>query len=932
MFIAGCGAEVTPGGPGDTTGGGGTTGAISFSGSVAGTVSKSISSSDSASTVPPASWSPKVFGKKAKIRPAAAASTGTITFKDLDGNPLKDAQGNEYPPVSVNADGTFEAEGLPVGIDFIIEVDLDGDGEADLTHIVSIPKDQDGQSGSIEGIDVNPLTTMAVGKLLSIIESKGVTASDLDFSPAAIIKQMIDAFSALFEAMGIDSTLTADQIMASTIEALAEAFDRLVPDNIKAAMDMATSQLDIAGAETAEEVVLAVIPALLRAGICVADEPGGTELDSIAAMANVEVLTWAELWGPPTAGEESNKPPPEPEGSGEENRIFKSTVVEVDRNFATWKEEGGHGPNVGLVVHKHALERMAGLEMEGKTLSLRNLRTLATDLERGMGMRLSYGIPMPPPPPGEPFDPGPPTMIFQSEDQRGVEVDIQAMEEQIRSIMDQGSFNYDQRASQEAAVRAILKDILGGTKVPEMEQLFGGIVSDEPVTIESLSVTIRNARSHLPFNWSGDAKMYVLADHDRWRNDDAAAVTVDIEFDQDGQLSKVTYDPEGQGAHYLRCWGDSQWGYITEVIVASTGRMVHDKTGRPVQGFLDNQSIFGDVTHPTTGSQVSFLEAFSETGEFWPIEPALSVSNPWFNPEQEPDPNTNPPTLQMHVLVTQPGPDGEVVTVSVADNDSVVRDESGNYALDMFWEGPPVNGMMAVLTDTRTGQRLRRTIDGRDEEFRVLPQDIVGLEVTPELHTQIFDIDVANPMYNPEGDPWYDDVNENGQWDAGELTFSWKEQLWNSGDWRSTNVEVYYRRSDNDQSVRQRDVDFSSETPRTFTGVALVPRNFKRRNNAFTFGRPNSAISLLTAFLSNDFFDGTHKLNGDTRVSAFGALAIMNLIFDARLYNLEAYIVDYGPDGARPAELQIVEAWPWTPPLDDPVMLVVKGFEELATD
>lgn len=249
----------------------------------------------------------------------------------------------------------------------------------------------------------------------------------------------------------------------------------------------------------------------------------------------------------------------------------------------------------------------------------------------------------------------------------------------------------------------------------------------------------------------------------------------------------------------------------------------------------------------------------------------------------------------------------------------------------MFWEGPPVEGWMAVLIDTRTGRRLREDpSDQASQELRVTMDQIAGLDVQPQMFTHFFNMEVPNPMYNPEGDPWYDDINGNDNWEPDEPTFDWKEELWSAGDWRSTNVERYYRRADNNLAVRERGVNWEASTPQAWTGVAPIARDFKRRKNAFTFGRPNSAINLLTAFLSPDFFDGTHKFDANTRVSTFGVMAVLNLVFDARLYSREAFIVDYGPEGAKPAELQIVEAWPWNPPIDDPFMLVIRGFEEMA--
>jgi len=941
LMISGC-PVATPSGTGggdmgsgtgtDTgtdTDSGGTSDALGYDGTLSGRVSTVISSADATgSEVTAARWQPRIFGQSAQTAPTIGANAA-VTFTDLDDNPLVDADGNPHPPVPLNSDGTFTAQGLPVGMDFVVNVDLDGDGEADLFHVVNIPKDETGPGGHVDDVNVNPLTTMAVAKLKAVLREKGVRPAELTFSPSAVINQLIRAFSSLFELMGIDSTITADQIMARTIDALAEAFDELVPDAVKTTMDIAVGRLDVEEAESPEELVLKIIPILLRAGFLVADEPGGVRLDPIADLPDIEVITWDELWGPPPQG------PPPPSGQtapSEDNRIFRSTVVEVDRNFAMMQDEFGPR-DPGLIIRKHALERIAGLAFEGKTLSLGDLYTLATSLDIGMGMRLTYPVPMPPPQPGQEPDPGPPPMMFQSADRHGVEVDMQALDDQIRQIWDQGFFTEEQRKAREAAIRGVIKDALAGTVPPPINDLFGGILSDDEfVTFDKLAHRIRNARAHVPFNWSGPAQLFVLADRDRWRHNNAHPVTVDIMLDADGQLARVTYNPNGDSKYYLRVWGDPEWGYTAEVVVAATGRTLFAKHGGPVQADPFDESIFQPVRDPITGETVSFAEAFSETGENWPIEPALVVTNPWMDPTKEPDPAGNPPTITIPVLVTEPGPNGEVVTVRVDPDGTVVRDTSGDYALQMFWEGPPVEDWMANLVHTRTGQMLLEDPnDPGSPAVRVRMNEIVDLEVTPHVFTWFYDIEVPNPMYNPEGDPWYDDINDNDRWDPGEPTFDHKEELWQAGDWRSTNVTLYYRRADNDQPVDERDINWDAPTPQTWTGVALVPRNFKRRPNAFAFGRPNSALSLLTAFLDPDFFDGTHKLNAQTRVDILGALAMLNLVFDARLYNLEAYIVDYGPEGPLPAKLQIVEAHPWVPPIDDPIMMVISGFEQLAS-
>ena len=942
LSLAGCPMPAAPdtGGTTGTTDGTGTDGtggtgtggpgtdtssALGFDGSLSGSVSTSISSSESGgSDVVSARLRPLVIRESAQDTPPSGSAT--VWFTDLDGNPLTDANGDPYPPTELDANGDFTMVGLPVGVDFVVHVDYDGDGEAELKHIISIPQDEDGSGGSIEGVNVNPLTTMAYAKLISVIEAKGISAADLDFSPAAVIDQLINAFLSLFALMGIDSTFTIDQILSQTLDSLAAAFDALVPDSVKASIDMATSNIDVSGAASAEELVLAVIPILLNAGIAVADQPGGVVLDELANLPNVKVVTWEELWGPPPEGFESEGiapvalPP-------EENRIFLSTVVEVDRNFAMQQDEiKDYGP--GFIIHKHALERMAGMEFAGKTLSLANIHSLATDLETGMGMRLTYSVPMSPPDPDLPFEDQGYFMTFQSADQRGVEVDVFALEEEINSIWNNGYSTQSQLDAQEAAIRAAIINALGATVPPSPAKLFGGIVSSEQkITIERLAHRIRNSRSHIPFNWSGPQQMYVLSDRDRWRNDGAKAVTVSIEFDANGQPATVTYVADGTGKYLLNIWGDPEFGFTVEFMVAATGRTIFDKSGFPFWADPTDSSVFAPVQHPISGASVSFLSAFSETGENWPIEPVLEVSNPWFDPTQDPDPETNPQTVTIGVLVNEPGPTGQAVLFDLASDNTVSANDAGNYALELYWENDVWYG---VPIDTRTGQRASEDASNDNSPELAIPMDqIVGL-LGPEVFTYFFDIDVANPMHDPQGDPWYDDINGNDVWDIGEPTFDWREELWSAGDWRSTNVERYYRRADNNLAVRERDVNWDATSPQTWTGVALIARDFKRRLNAFTFGRPNSAINLLTAFLGHDFFDGTHNLDANTRVGAFGAMALLNLVFDARLYNLEAYVADYDFDGVKPARLQVVEAWPWNPPIDDPIVLIIKGFEDLA--
>ena len=204
--------------------------------------------------------------------------------------------------------------------------------------------------------------------------------------------------------------------------------------------------------------------------------------------------------------------------------------------------------------------------------------------------------------------------------------------------------------------------------------------------------------------------------------------------------------------------------------------------------------------------------------------------------------------------------------------------------------------------------------------------EIVGLPLQPEFFTRVFGTEVPNDRYDSEGDPYFDDLNANGVQDPGEPTTPFRPMLFNADDWRSTDIRLYYRRSDNGESVTFEDVAFDALTPQTLDGVALVPRNYVSRLNAFRFARPNTAINLLTAFAPPDFFNGTHGLDRTTELDIFSAIAIINLIMD-QVFNVEADI-DLDGAGALPRQRTLVDAHLFVLPIDDPFVLLVKGFRE----
>jgi hypothetical protein len=208
----------------------------------------------------------------------------------------------------------------------------------------------------------------------------------------------------------------------------------------------------------------------------------------------------------------------------------------------------------------------------------------------------------------------------------------------------------------------------------------------------------------------------------------------------------------------------------------------------------------------------------------------------------------------------------------------------------------------------------------------VAADQVIGSPVRAQAFRHVYGTDAPNVRYDANGDPYFDDIDADGVQDDDEPTAPHRPTLFDPRDWRSTDVRLYYRRSDNAASVTFEEIQFDSSTPMTTDGVALVPRNFVPRLNAFRFGRPNTAVNLVTAFAPPEFFDGTHALNRDTRIDIFSAVAIMNLVMD-QVFNVAAD-VDLDGIGPLPRQTTLTDAHPFIAPIGDPFVLLLKGFRE----
>lgn len=995
VLLSGCGGST---GSGSTT--------SKFNGVAKGSVSSSSSTRESLDAA---------SGSAQQVLPGDIdAAVVRVTFETLDGGPLLDVAGQPYAASSVDATGAFSVDGLPVAVDFVVAVDLDGDGTPDIRHIIQIPVDATGTGGQLENIVVDPLTTLIVSKLNSILQQSGIDAADLEISPTAIVERIVDAFTHMFEESGFDQSLTIEDIEGLTAANVEELFAALLPATVRSGIETVEGTIALEAAGDISGALRAAAEVFLRAGFPIADEPGGVDLSFLGDLPDVQVASIDQLFG----GEDPFMDPGtdpflDPTGSAAQALldgglpvIYLSTVTEPDRNFVVNNEfeKDGDGPRLPILKEK-LLARMAQLHLEDRVITLRDLYNLLTNETIGLGVRLTYSPPM------HGFD-GPPPLVFETATGEGVAIDVDRI---LFDLLDSGLFDpsidVDSFEAEEQLIRDKMRELLVGTVPPSMDRLFGALLSDRIETTDQLFSFIRKAKVHLPFSRSGPSNFFVIADGDKFRPDAGAVnpVSVDVEFGADGKPVRVTYNSAHTGAFYLGFSFDTEINNGVQLLVRETGFFLHGPNGGPVFANMGDAAVF----QPING--VPFADFVSEEGEFWPGVP-VSVSNPEHRIDATSTDGFNDATTQLFVLAVSPGQESDPVRVDfdlatgtfsasptgryylmfVPETESF--GQFGLYDIDLNFmasvndltgagfvdstieileepvlvdgtEPPPPDGSeppppppdgTTSLDDPNAAQTAPTTSttdpildppppdDGTStteppppppdgttttepfptfELALVSPFEIVGLTVQPEFFRFVFGAEVPNERFDSAGNPYFDDVNGNGVEDAGEVTADFRPTLFNADDWRSTDVSRYYRRATGG-SVIVDEIDFQSREPRTFDGELLVARSFRPRLNAFKFGRPNSAINLLTTFLPPEFFDGTHSFAADTQLGVFQALAMINLVME-QMFNVEATIDIDGPGPFQP-ELAVIDAHLFVVPVGDPLVLILEGFESLS--
>ncbi|MCG3128471.1 MAG: hypothetical protein CHACPFDD_03360 [Phycisphaerae bacterium] len=902
LLLAGCPQQGNNDGDDDGTGGttdgtGGSTDgaagdvsstALSFGGSVSGNV-------DSVSTTSDAGDSPSAR----KLRSRAIATNATGWFTDLNGDALLDANGEPYPSFSIATDGSFSVSGLPVGVDIVLNVDFDGDGDADLKTIVNIPATENSTDGALTGVVVDPLSTLIHAKIRAMLVSVGLDPREFELSLSGLVARIRDAFENLFSDSGVDEEITIDELLGLADDVLASLFDTVIPDAARRAMDMAAANVQLSQADTVDDVVVAAAQIMLRGGFVIADDAGGIDLSFLGSLPAVQKVAFQDFHFEHGDDAAQGVPVTGPD-------LYYSTISEFDRNFP--EEDLSGGPGRGPIFSEHILTQLAQLFLDGKTIDLSGLHAIVVNLEYGMGARYMFVRPNGP---GEP-----PSEVFLGIDGNPVEVNLGLLHEQIQML---GMFNFDGNFEQHKAdVRKLMIDFLAPTAEPSFDEIYAGILLDRVPSLDEFARFIRAQRAHLPFSRSGPAQVFALATEDGFQNPNAAPVTVDIIQDSNGSVSSARFISNGTGGYFLGFANPTPGGQAVEFIDRRNGRPLHNRKGiRQIVDVMD-----GSVFETVNGE--AFGDAFSQTFTGYPGAPALRIQNPDFDPSQPADPETNPPNFSAFVLMDQFGPDGEPVQVDFVEGVATYNPE-GTYFV-MFLPDSNSTGFFQLISPN--GAPLQLTPGDETTNVLISPTAILGITLAPETSTHFFGTHVANPGYDADGAPYYDDFNNNNVQDAGEPVFDFREFLHNPADWRSTFVERYYRRADNNGFPAPQDIDWQASTPKLLNGVALVARNLKPRLNAFRFGRPNVTVNLLAAFAPPEFFNGANALNGATRVNPFMSLALLNLVFGS-IHNVEAPI-DFDGPGPLPLRNELVNADLFVLPIGDPLQLIVDGIGAVA--
>lgn len=878
----GCGGSGSGGGESEVAGYGDIAGGVSLENL---TTARSFESSASISAVPigptqKAVSVPVGLGMKLAGSPKVVTDTavsGTATLYDLEGADVASAEivAGEYTFSNIAA-GTYK-----LVLTLATPADFAG---MELSSFVDVTAD------SVITPRPDPLSTITVAAAEYKGNEYGIVGNTLDaFDLDTMIEKIKDCYETLGD-VGIEDEIQGSELQDDagaqlSFSTIAAMFDEL-PDSCKTLgyTSFARGKLLAAGSDPIK-VTQAICDILYRLGFIVSLEaqlPSDPYYDPHGPQ---HLFCHPSYSGSPFTMDQLTEnycPEGDPTDCAEWGGYRLAAVppvVEKDRN------RPNEDPNIFLPsIHEYRIMTMAQAYVDGIAGSIQDVYGAMVDAD-GLGLRLC-------------FDSG-----------RGSQYCFDPDGDPIVNQV----WGEDQYPRLDASE----------TKPPTCHEILP-VLCNEGESIDSFSAKqvsmsvikegIIFKRVHVPWNKTGGPYEWVVYNGDPWAGDStASAIRVNVTRDDNFEIISVAQALDGK--YYLAFDGYTEETGSTRPISVETGLEMMDKKGFYQSIYLDNVTLLPGVSVRETGSHIYGGPPVDINGWYFGV-----IYDGW---QYGSDP--------IQVCVTYSDDH-----YTVAQNEDGTCDDSYYY---LSWHESTETDSSAHLLGSSTGECA--LTDPEDEESDSNPcikwplDQILGLNEFEyrDNYTYVYGGQVANPRYDAEGDPYFDDfpadpcnidadgdgkqddgdgiwcsqtLADNGLCSTVEPTFSWRSYLANPDAPYSVDNN-YYRWKEQKQFVRTDEEEGAVQTiecgdsfqwdnippypddpentipPENTPGDSfdfmaspgangLTPRNFKARMNTYAVGRPNAMINMASLALG-----GNAQVSPATTFNVVEAFALIYL-------------------------------------------------------
>ena len=831
-------------------GGGGSSSSSSTTGSISGSVSLTGSNATSFSEGQSSLMAPP---------PALKSNVGELAYgsaplvpKDSTGFvrvAFYDLGGNRLFHLYTDEIGRFIASGLPKGEPMMVVVEKDG---LNLVHFVTIPNNSSG----LTQVQIDPLTSLVAAKIRKMYLDRGIDFNDaISVNPAAIARQVQLALYGIREAFDVELQIEFDELHMA-INNNADLFDSKVPksllDAVGNSMAAAAATIDLQNAAP-EEMTLAVAKKLYYLNFAL--------LLAMDGNTDAALLTW--VLNLPSAAKLSGIDFQSPYSGSGPCLVF-NPFVEPDRNDPDWSDIGGID---GPVFRDSDLAVMANAMATGKRYTLDDLHKIFFR-SAGAGFMMTEG--------GHFGD------IYGAFVLTGTN-----SAEMVPFDGDEPDF------SQANPIE------------PPFDYTFDELIGEVP-NLEELRQDLFHRRTHLDWNPTGCSHDYVVCKDDQyWQTSgktiNPVKVNISITRDGEGGITAGTVTEAADGQYYLG------FTHATEgdegrfrFINITTGRELRTEKGMQVCGV---RSGYVDLSAGKLDTNAIY-EAYKHTGSYVYGGPCVEINGNQWGVVYASRSGSEP--YQVKGPVQQASGDWDL-SAAYATADGNGRQFYLGFCQHTF---PYDVNSKVTLIDAASGDML---FDSEGAPIYVSLSEI-ETEASVTLHdtyTRVFGGEVPNPRYNAAFDPYYDDFNNNGRFDQGEMTFSWRpfvsvdiENNWDLAFGQPGYLcqDAAYHCDPKLYSLTNGDPFSWNDLPPGFdwdrspkdNGLRL--RKSKPRDNGFFYRRPHTLFNLLLAAFPPEFFDGNQFITQFTQFDAIQALAIVMYRFETPVV-LEDIALDLDSSG-----------------------------------